>query len=157
MHRRKPSRSVKKKSPTSASRRSISSTRKMPEAACRSPGVVAAGAAAAEVAARAGVAGVAAVAAAAAAAAAPPGARAVGAEPTWLAGFALIQRHGRDRRGRPGHFMCCPQRRLSVAVEPIFDITHDAGLTPSRQIPLAGESILRRRSAATGKMRILIS
>lgn len=170
MHRRKPSRSVKRKSPTSASRRSISSTRRPPEAACRSPGVVAADAAAAEPAARAEAAGAAAEAAAAAAAAAAcRGGLAACAEPDSPLRFALIdtERHGRDRRRRPGHFMSRPFHVLSAAsLAPSCraDLRHHS-TTPAHafdgqipfQIPVAGESALRWRSAATGKMRILNS
>ena len=167
MHPRKPSPSAKKRSPTSASRPSICSTRNTPEAAWRSPGVVVAGAAAAEVAAGAGVAD-AAAAAADGAAAVRPGAPAVGAEQDRSLDLQIcIHRHrhrtswpGSTTSTRPFHVLSAVPlarncradlRRHSTMPADAFD-----GQIPFH-IPLAGKSVLRQRAAVTGKMRVSIS
>src|SRR5450631_2486746 len=142
MRRLRDSRSVKKKSPTLAWRRSISSTRRTSAAAFRWRGAVAV---AAEAAAAVGVAEAAAVAAAAAEAAAFRGAPAAGcARPD---GFPTIltnrDHHGRVRQGRPGQSMSycsSPELHAWAGAHPATA----AGLKPHRdvQVPELDEETL---------------
>ena len=157
LHRVKPSRSVKKKSPTSVWRRSMCSTRKTRRraAAYRSPGAVAAAAEVAEAAEAAGLAE-AVVDAAAAEVAVCRGVLAASARPDRFPVTLTGTDHfGRARQSRPGQSMCSSWQCRSHAR--LGRLAHEgrAGIQPYREmpareldegIPVVGEYALHRRT-----------
>ena len=166
LHQVTKSRLVKRKSPTSAWRRSLSSTRRTEHrfgAWYRKPvvadAVAAEGAEAAEVAAAAAVADAAVAAEAAACRGAPAACARQVRVPNILTN---ARRHGRVRRVRPGQFVCYWRSSKCVG----WPDAHDglADLSPSRERPACAldqeapaveEYALQRRSGAASNMRVM--
>lgn len=141
--------SVRRKSPTSAWRRSISSTRRTLGAACRWHGCGAAAAAeVAELAELAAVAG--AVAALAAAAAACRGERVAFARSgRFPIALKYARRHGRVRRFRPGQFVSSLRSRLPGCASRPAD-----GDQVNLQGIAVAEQRMQRRSGMVRQMRV---
>jgi hypothetical protein len=156
---------VMRKSPTSAWRRSMSSTRRTQDrfaAWCRKLAAAdAEAAAAAEAVEDAGAAAVA-DAAVAAEAAACRGALAAcakrGRVPNTLTN---ARRHGRVRRGRPGQFVSswrssrCVGGRTRMTAELIFHPVENGQRALDQGAPVRGECALKRRSGAASNMRVM--